>query len=223
MHGCRQVESNTQSSSHGEEGILPTGTLTYMYMYNMHIVKLCFLSYTMYKYFLSLSGGIMYIYIYHLKNSRTASIIILSCKINMYVYVHVQCNTVTHPTMYMYMYITLCLHAFQIGERRGNYPLPGFLTSGVRQLLSGCLRSEGRLSAKDCAYMAALSEATDHEQKTRITEKLGCKQNYNIHLHGRALCLSVECCGFESHPRQLIFLRKVTALCVLCCFALLFI
>ena len=93
-------------------------------------------------------------------------------------YVHVQCNTVTHPAMYMY--ITLCLHAFQIGERRGNYPLPGFLTSGVRQLLSGCLRSEGRLSAKDCAYMAALSEATDHEQKTRILAKLGCKQ-YNIY------------------------------------------
>ena len=29
---------------------------------------------------------------------------------------------------------------------------------------------------------------------------------------------SVECCGFKSHPRQLIFLRKVTALGVLCCF-----
>ena len=33
---------------------------------------------------------------------------------------------------------------------------------------------------------------------------------------------SMECRGFESHPRQLIFLRKgkVTALGVLCCFAL---
>ena len=32
----------------------------------------------------------------------------------------------------------------------------------------------------------------------------------------------MECRGFESHPRQLIFLRKgkVTALGVLCCFAL---
>ena len=31
------------------------------------------------------------------------------------------------------------------------------------------------------------------------------------------------CHGFESHTRQLIFLRKVTALGVLCCFALLFV
>ena len=29
--------------------------------------------------------------------------------------------------------------------------------------------------------MAALSEATDHEQKTRIVEKLGCKQTYNYY------------------------------------------
>ena len=32
-----------------------------------------------------------------------------------------------------------------------------------------------------------------------------------------------ECRGFESHPRQLIFFGKVTALDVLCCFALLFV
>ena len=30
----------------------------------------------------------------------------------------------------------------------------------------------------------------------------------------------MECRGFESRPRQLIFLGKVTALGVLCCFAL---
>ena len=34
---------------------------------------------------------------------------------------------------------------------------------------------------------------------------------------------SVQCRGFESHQWQLIFLGKVTALGVLCCFALLFV
>ena len=33
----------------------------------------------------------------------------------------------------------------------------------------------------------------------------------------------MECHGFEFHPRQLIFLWKVTAMGVLCCFALLFV
>ena len=36
-----------------------------------------------------------------------------------------------------------------------------------------------------------------------------------------SVCMYVECFGFESHPRQLFF-GKVTALGVLCCFALLF-
>ena len=33
----------------------------------------------------------------------------------------------------------------------------------------------------------------------------------------------MECRGFEFHPRQLNFIRKVTSLGVLCCFALLFV
>ena len=57
--------------------------------------------------------------------------------------------------------------------------------------------------------MALCDEQPDQKQK-----KTGSVQ----HVH-----VCVECCGFESHLRQLIFLRKMTALGVLCCFALLFV
>ena len=40
---------------------------------------------------------------------------------------------------------------------------------------------------------------------------------------GRALCLECRVSWGGTNPRQLIFLRKVTALGVLCCFALLFV
>ena len=40
---------------------------------------------------------------------------------------------------------------------------------------------------------------------------------------GRALCLEYRVSWVESHPRQLIFLRKGDCLGVLCCIALLFV
>ena len=54
-----------------------------------------------------------------------------------------------------------------------------------------------------------------------------------IHVHVRALCVymymysTCECCGFESHPRQLVFLRKIDCLgcavllCLVVCLTLL--
>ena len=72
-----------------------------------------------------------------------------------------------------YAYSITSLH--QLGKQGGSYPLPGFLTSGVRQLLLGCLQSTGRLSAKDCVYLAAVSETTNSDQESKLVEKLGCK------------------------------------------------
>ena len=64
---------------------------------------------------------------------------------------------------------------FQIGDQSGGHPLPGFLSDGLRQLLSGCLRMEDRLSAKDCVYLTVCSEASNNEQERKVVEKLECK------------------------------------------------
>ena len=61
--------------------------------------------------------------------------------------------------------------------------------AGVRQLLVGCLQpASSRLSAKDLAYLAAVSETTSQYQRSRIVRQLGCKQ-YNI-----LQCYSIKCC-----------------------------
>ena len=90
-----------------------------------------------------------------------------------------------HPTSFT-------LHR-QIGEQNERaYPFPAFLASpgdlgtteggrGVRQLLIGCLQpSSGRVSAKDLAYLAAISETTSSDQRSRIMKQLGCKYTCNV-------------------------------------------
>jgi serine/threonine protein kinase len=75
-----------------------------------------------------------------------------------------------------------------IGDQRGVYPLPGFLTSGVQQLLTGCLQFPPRLSAKDCVYLSVVSEATSPQQESRIVKELGYSPAHDVldRLHSSA-------------------------------------
>ncbi|CAI8017544.1 Mitogen-activated protein kinase kinase kinase 1 [Geodia barretti] len=81
-----------------------------------------------------------------------------------------------------------------IGEQNERlHPLPAFLTSrvgeggvaeggaGVRQLLVGCLQpASSRLSAKDLAYLAAVSETTSQYQRSRIVRQLGYSPSHAV-------------------------------------------
>ena len=67
-------------------------------------------------------------------------------------------------------------------------------------------------------FWVRLSRWTGHLLNHLLPDATEGKQLYIVVVC--LLCLESRCRGFESHLRQLIFLRKVTALGVLCCFAL---
>ena len=50
---------------------------------------------------------------------------------------------------------------------------------------------------------AVLEAVSDHFVEFELYQNLYCLLSLWM-----CVCVSVECCGFESHPRQLIFLKE---------------